>query len=242
MSNKRVWLLPVLLVVALLIIAAMLRLAIWQLDRADEKQSILDRRLSLSLNTPIDLTDLETLDAKQRFLPVFARGRFLVSETLYLDNQVFNQQVGYQVITPFKIQSSDKLILVARGWVAAGSSRDSFPSIETTRDSIEIVGRLNLPAGPPPLWDEKYAVNEGARWQYLDMPAVDVRYREDLHSLVLELHPEYEGDKGLRRAWDQIDDRWVAKHKAYAFQWFSMAAAFFVACLVLIIRRRKIRK
>ena len=89
---------PVLLVVALLIIAAMLRLAIWQLDRADEKQSILDRRLSLSLNTPIDLAVLETLDAKQRFLPVFARGRFLVSETLYLDNQVFNP-VSYTHLT-----------------------------------------------------------------------------------------------------------------------------------------------
>lgn len=240
MSNKRVWLFPLLLVVALLMILAMLRLAIWQLDRATQKQVILDSNRLLSEQAPTDLAALSALAANQRFLPVTARGRFLPSETLYLDNQVFNKQVGYQVITPFRLEGSNKVILVARGWLGVGASRSTLPSVETPSDSLELSGRLNLAAAAPPLWNDEYSAFDGARWQYLDMSELNARYQQDLFPLVLELAPEYKGDKSLMRAWDLINDAWVAKHKAYAFQWFAMAAAFFVACIVLLVRRRKL--
>ena len=239
MSNKKVWRLPLLLLLALLLILAMLRLGVWQLSKASEKQSILDSRLLASQQASVSVESLGKLNESQRFTPVFARGRYLSSKTLYLDNQVFNKQVGYQVITPFVLESTGALILVTRGWVPAGASRDQLPNVASPKGVQRLEGRLNLPAAAPPLWDDKYSVYEGARWQYLDMQELDARYEAALHSLVLELHPDYEGDADLMRAWNDINDQWVAKHNAYALQWFSMAAAFFIACLILLLRRSK---
>ena len=251
MSNKKVWLLPLLLFIAVLIILAMLRLAVWQLDRADQKQSILDRRITLSQQAPLDLAELDkdldrNLDIElgeskqsQQFLPVVARGRYLQSKTLYLDNQVFRQKVGYQVFTPMVLEQTGGIVLVARGWVSAGASRDVLPEVSTPKGLQILEGRLNLPAAPPPLWNDSYSVSKGAVWQYIDMDELAAQFEGDLHSLVLELRPDFEGDTELLRDWNQINDHWVAKHKAYAFQWFSMAFVFFIACVILLLRRPK---
>ena len=239
MSKKRIWRLPVLLVLAIVLVLAMLRLGVWQLDRAAQKQNVLDKSLALSRQAAVDLGLLTKLSDEQRFLPVTAKGQYLKEQTLYLDNQVFNRQVGYQIITPFKLEGSNKLILVARGWIAVGPSRERLPAIETPAGLLTIKGRLNLPVPPPPLWNDDYAASDGARWQYIDLDDIAQRYQQALQPLVLELHPTYVGDQALLRAWDLINDEWVAKHKAYAFQWFSMAAAFFIACLVLLLRERR---
>ena len=36
--------------------------------------------------------------------------------------------------------------------------------------------------------------------------------------------------------WQSINDEWVFKHQAYAFQWFSMALVFAIACLILLVK------
>jgi cytochrome oxidase assembly protein ShyY1 len=57
--------------------------------------------------------------------------------------------------------------------------------------------------------------------------------------LVLELAPSKLADNEPSAAqinWQTIDDDWVYKHQGYAVQWFSMAAVFFIACLILLFK------
>jgi cytochrome oxidase assembly protein ShyY1 len=102
-------------------------------------------------------------------------------------------------------------------------------------------GRLNLPPTKPPLWDDDFEVSDGQVWQYLPINELTERLQLDLISMVVELAPDSHnaGGDNLKRRWQSIDDKWVATHHGYAFQWFAMALAFFIATLVLLLRSVK---
>lgn len=244
-SHQKPYLLPLLLFVAVLMVLGMLRLAIWQLDRAAYKQSLLDqvqrRAAAQEQNLPELLQTVPPADWVQqlRFRPIVAEGQYLPEKSILIDNQVLNKQGGYQLITPMRVEGLEPLVMVSRGWLAAGATRQDLPEFETPDKKVVVSGRLNLPPAQPPLWKEGYPVNDGRVWQYLPLDQYAEQIAASVLPLVVELAPENAGSNGLKVHWQAVNDAWVAKHKAYAFQWFTMAAAFFVACLVLLFRRRK---
>jgi surfeit locus 1 family protein len=231
--------LPILLSLGVIIVLVMLRLAVWQLDRASEKQRLLDQRLIRSSQTEVQIAvlsdELNTPD-KVRFVNVVVDGHYLPSGTIFIDNQVFAGQVGYQVYSPFQSDALDSVILVNRGWISVGRSRQDLPEISLPEGAIRLVGRLNLPPQQPPLWNQKYPVNQGAVWAYLPIEQYSRHFQIKAVPIVLELAPAEPHDPQLKRAWGQINDQWVAKHQGYAFQWFAMALAFSIACSVLLFR------
>lgn len=236
------WKLPLMVIVAVLMILAMLRLGVWQLARADEKRTIVEQLKAksnlpaLTISELIDPTDFSEL----RFRKVDLSGRYLADKSVFVDNQVVNGKVGYQVFTPFELAGSAKSIMIARGFIGVGASRETLPDLITIAQQHSIIGRLNRPPAKPPLWSDEYPVAEGNRWQFLPISELAQQLHLDLFPLVVELAPNKTnanaGSAGLIQKWSEIDDQWVAKHQGYAFQWFAMAAAFFVACLVLLIR------
>lgn len=233
------WKKPVLCLLAIVVILIMLRLGVWQLDRADVKRDIASQLYSRTERAPEPFLALQRglSEAELRFRNVILDGQFISDKTIFVDNQVVNGSVGYQVYTPFHLASVKQTVLVARGWVAVGDSRDVLPKITTDPTPLTLKGRFNLPPAQPPLWDDKYAAFDGQRWQYLPMLEVSQQLGLALFPLVVELAPDEVDAAELVRKWPAIDDQWVAKHQGYAFQWFAMAGAFFIACLVLLFRR-----
>ncbi len=240
-----VWRTPLLCFIGIVVVLGMFRLGFWQLSRAEEKRNIvvqLESRVEQPFVSLQAMTSKLSLD-ELRFRNVSLSGRYLEGSDILIDNQVVNGQVGYQVFTPFIVNNVDLTILIARGWVSAGSSREGLPIISTPTEQISLDGRLNNAPAKPPLWNDKYAVSKGKVWQYLPISDVaDVLHRQ-VFPLVVELAPDSGNSNSLVRKWPDISDQSVAKHQGYAFQWFAMATAFFVACLVLLLRRsRKIKK
>jgi len=233
--------LPLMLITAIVMVLAMLRLGIWQLDRAEQKQLILSELRAKAEQAHVDLLPMvDTINLDNRFLNIRAKGVYDADKSIYIDNQVVNGQVGYQVLTPL-ILASNGAILVARGWLPVGNSRDVLPTFDTPLKPQELIGRLNLPHAKPPLWDDAYNVNDGAVWQYLPIAKYAEQMQLNVLPLVLELAPESASqssvnDSSFIRKWAAVNDEWVAKHQGYAFQWFAMAAAFFIACVVLLLR------
>lgn len=234
---------PLMLIMAVIVLLTMLRLGVWQLERADHKSAILSQRLAKSELAAVDL--LSIVDGMQidqdRFRQVIASGNYDAQKSIYIDNQVVNGRVGYQVFTPL-ILPSNQAILVGRGWLPVGDSRDVLPDFDTPLEPQKLMGRLNLPMAKPPLWNDAYKVNNGAVWQYLPIAQYAHQMQLTVLPLVLELAPEQvsvktEVETSFVRKWAAVNDEWVAKHQGYAFQWFAMALAFFIACVVLLIRR-----
>lgn len=246
-TGKSLVRLPVLLILAVMMVLAMIRLGIWQLDRASQKQQLLDQVLVRSKLPAIDLKSInrtidESIQEELRFRPVTVSGEFQAENTIFIENQVLNKRVGYQVFTLFKPRASDHLVMVSRGWTPAGATRAELPTITTPVGEIQLSGRLNVPPAQPPLWKEGYPAGEGRIWQYLPINEFASQIEAKVMPLVIELAPDQAGTEDLVVKWQEINDKWVAKHKAYAFQWFSMSLAFFVACLVLLVRSLRSKK
>jgi len=238
---------PVLLVIAILIILAMLRLAIWQMDRAEQKQQLLDQ-VTLKASLPgvaiNSLVDNFNPDA-QRYVNVVRNGEYLHDKSIYIDNQVLNGQVGYFVFTPFAITDEDISVVVNRGWISVGESRETLPSFTTPVGQLHLNGRLNKPPAQPPLWNDNYPVAQGVVWAYLPINKYASQMQLKLLPLVVELAPQQItalDDPQFVIKWPEINDEWVAKHQGYAFQWLMMALAFFIACLVLLLKSVKKQK
>lgn len=220
----------------------MLRLGSWQLTRAQHKQSILDQVQQRAELEPVELLslikELSESAAEHQFRQVTASGQYEPQKSIYIDNKVVDSRVGYELFTPLKIDNSDWWVLVDRGWLPVGDSRQNLPQYKTKTGVNDIVGRLRLPPAKPPLWNNDFSVSQGSVWQYLPIAEYADQMQMKLLPLVLELAPAQasEVDTALVRQWGDIDDKWVAKHRGYAFQWVAMAVAFLIACGVLIYR------
>ena len=238
MSIKKHIRLPLLLILAVLIMLALLRLAFWQFDRAAQKQQLLNQQVSRAQQAPLDLLSISPqLCDDYRFVPITATGRFLPDKSIYIDNRVVNAQVGYWVFTPFLLTASDTVVLVNRGWLPVGESRAVLPDFVTSTHQQTLSGRLNRSVAAPPFWDEAYAVHKGAVWQYLPIQQYAAQMQLKVLPLVLELAINSTPETAFIVQPASISDQGVAKHRGYAWQWLAMAAAFFIACCVLLFRR-----
>jgi len=232
-------------------VLGMLRLGFWQLDRAQQKAEILNQVKTQAELPAVELQSLfvgftAELNIDKRFRDVRAKGRYLAGQSIYIDNQVVAGQVGYRVFTPLLLDGSSKTVLVNRGWISVGESRAQLPAFNTPVGTVTLSGRLNTPPAKPPIWNDNYAVADGQLWQYLPLDEYAAQMQLMVLPLVLELAPEQANaelkvlsKQQFKRVWAVIDDEWVAKHQGYAFQWFAMAFAFSIACLVLLVRRNQ---
>ncbi len=185
-----------------------------------------------SINARAD--DPTTLDGRR----VTLRGRFLHDQTLYLDNQVQNRIAGYHVLTPFQTDAG-RSILVNRGWVRVGASREQLPVIPSVTGVTNIEGRIALP--PKHIYEIKPEAHgataagvSGTRapatrvWQNLLIPAIAQQTGVDLPPYVLR--QTNDTADGLTRAWALPESALTktgmtaAKHRGYAFQWYALAA------------------
>lgn len=224
-----------LVTVALLYV--MVSLGFWQADKADYKADLqlkLEQRKTLS---PVNLRELPSLGESRRYLPVELAGEYDVQHSLLLDNITLNRQVGYHVFTPFIIDD-DKTILVIRGFIAQGKTRDQLPDINTPVGKINLQGLLdNTPSKTLVLAEN---VQETSRWpvvlQYIDLEEIKQLLGYELYDMVLWLAPDEAGSFEYDLPVLNLNS---AKNYGYAFQWFAMSLALFIIYIVVNTKRSK---
>jgi len=156
------------------------------------------------------------------FQKIIISGHYDTGRTLLIDNQLHRGQAGYHVITPFILNGGDKIVLVNRGWVALGNSREQLPSIEKPVVDGSIRGIANTPDTSSFRMGE---ISLGDKWPqvipFLDIEAMQAQYGNRLLPIIIWLEPEQAGH--YQRVWNPV---WLApeKSRAYAWQWFAFAA------------------
>jgi surfeit locus 1 family protein len=227
------------LLVALVVaaLAVLISLGMWQLRRAAEKAAIRDAFETRSAAAPLRL-GAERLDpVEHEFFRVAAKGTWQPRDQILIDNQVRQGQPGYRVMTPLKLKGADMSVLVDRGWIPWGPSRQVVPMAPAPEGEVTVEGLLRLPA------TDFYTLEKSAPgpgqpvWQNLDM----ARYREltglVLQDLIVVMSPE-SGGGGFARDWPKYTDAWIARHRGYALQWFGLAAVLVVVVVAAVLRRR----
>ena len=209
-------------------------LGLWQLDRAEFKGAIIEKhKLRLAqparhFNARDDLADVE-------FRRLIVRGEYDLEHSFYVDNKLHRGEAGYLVLTPFKLADSEQIILVDRGWVALGGSRQILPALRPAKVESPVTGVASFPDSGGFRMGE---LSLSGQWPlvipYIDIEALQAQFSPQLLPLVLRLAPDQPGH--YIRAWKPV---WAdpEKSRAYAVQWFAFALIALTLFLVLNLRK-----
>ena len=226
----------------LLVLPLFLSLGFWQLDRAEQKRTLHHefegRQAASEINLNKEDAQLNSFDELQ-WRKVSIEGVFSRDNNVLLDNQVERGVAGYFVYTPFKIKEQDAWVLVNRGWVPAGTSRDNPPEIVAAGEVLRIIGSVKSPPKTGILLAENIVEQLGkgtVRVQKLELAGIGETLNLELLPYVLRMDPD--SPAGFARTW-KTPGSGEETHLGYAFQWFAMATAIFVIYLVLNIKRAK---
>ena len=233
--GKRFWALTL---AALASMAATLALGFWQMGRAQDKlalQAAIEQRQTMA---PIGLQELLAAPTLAGLVhrPVVLRGAWLAGHTVFLDNRQMRGKPGFYVVTPLKLEGSERAVLVERGWVQRNFvDREKLPAIETAPGLVEVRGRM---APPPAKLYEFAGAGGGAIRQNLDLAQFRAETRLDLFQLAVQQTGA--PSEGLLREWP-APATGVEKHYGYAFQWWALSGliAILYAWFQFIAPRRK---
>ena len=127
---------------AILVLGLLLSLGFWQLERAQQKQDMLDLQAERIKLAPVDIASIPMPDDKLRYLPVTLSGRLDSEQQILIDNQIKQGRAGYFVLTPVKLDKN-RAVLLNRGWVPLGIDRNTLPDVKITATKVSAVGRLD---------------------------------------------------------------------------------------------------
>ncbi len=217
---------------ALFFLLLTLWLGNWQQQKAQTQRDLQTRYDRAEQQAPIPVGQHPLDREAVLYRKLALRGVFDPAQTILIDNRVHDGVAGYHVLTPLLLAGSSMAVLVNRGWVAVGASREQLPVIPTPSGEVRIVG---MAVDPHSRYLELGKVQRsGQVWQNLDFDAYAARYPKTLQPVLLQQTSET--PDGLLRTWPRPDLK-IDMHVSYAVQWYSLAATLVVLWLAVNIRR-----
>jgi surfeit locus 1 family protein len=222
--------------VTIILLPCLLWLGFWQLDRAEQKRALLEN-FEISQKQPaVNITSVIKQEQLLQYQKIKMVGKFDVQHQFLLDNKVYQGKAGYHVITPLMLSGSDKVILVNRGWLPQGVTRQDLPTITTPEGIIKIFGQVKLNPGEGFSlggdMDEEsgwprvvQSVNTSILANYLGYPILSFLVLQDAKS-----------DTGFVRDW-YIKKIVPEKSTSYAVQWFALSLALVIIYLIVNFRK-----
>ncbi|WP_284691676.1 SURF1 family protein [Pinirhizobacter soli] len=215
-----------------------IRLGVWQLDRAAEKDELLRRYAASATAAQEDFAGVASNPPGDRYPRVGVTGQFVPGREYYLDDQTHASQQGIHVYAPFKVDGIADLLLVDLGFVPREAGH--IPQVPPLPTGAQSLHGLYVPTPGIGIRMGGNALPTQNAWPkttiYLDTTEIGMDLKQRMFPRVLLLdadpHAAYVRD-------------WTpgfmppARHRAYAFQWFTFALA---AVVIFFILHRKPRR
>ena len=219
--------------------ALFVRLGFWQLHRADYKDGLL-RRYAAAATAPLqDFAAVATRPPQDAYPRVQVEGRYLADRVYLLDNPKHDDRGGVEAYVPLRVAGQDRLLLVDLGFLP-GNGTDQTPQLPPLPAGVQSLHGLYV---PPPGHGFEMGGNALARqsaWPkktiYFDPAQIAADLHAELYPRVLSLDADPAAIYVRVHTLD-FGDMPPARHRAYAFQWFSFAIAVVVILLVLNRKR-----
>ncbi|AXS83734.1 MULTISPECIES: SURF1 family protein [Marinobacter] len=219
-----------LLVFSGVFLPVLISLGVWQLNRAAEKQLLLDQWQQEAVN--LDWPDMVALDLSNG-RPVTLTGLY-GNRNWLLDNRTRDGVPGYEVLTVFRPVSGPPVV-VNRGWVQAPRTRDQLPEVDPPDGVFTLQGRISDYPVPPVLGDQPPATGPWPRRvQSLSKEAARAEIPE-LPGRIVRLSGDHQ--PGAYRADWKPDLMGPQTHYGYATQWFALAVALTILTIVASYRK-----
>jgi len=221
--------------ITLVLFPLFVSLGLWQLQRAEQVsaiQTIFDHRLEADYQDLLPI--INNAQASLKYRKISIQGHYLSQPSFLYDNRLHQGQPGYHVISAFKPTASQRILLVNRGWIAQGNSRDSLPVIDIDSTETVLHGILYHPIASVVLTDKTEQHDLQQRVQRIDISQLQTQFDQSLLPYMIWLAPDQA--QGYVRAW-QPHYRDPRKNTAYAVQWFSFALILLFLYFKLNTRR-----
>ena len=209
------------------------RLGFWQLARANEKRTMLATQQLRAADVPIEWSPGDVLP--KQYQPIHVRGHFS-SMTFLLDNQHYQHQFGYNVLSPLILDNGD-VVLIDRGWVSGNANRNDTPKIEVPSELLNAEGSAYYPSQKNwslgNIFDRKKT--NLAVIELIDAHILSQFLHKSVYPFIIRMRPQ--GPHGFVREWPVVamsPDR----HVAYAVQWFAMALVVVLLFIILSIKKK----
>jgi surfeit locus 1 family protein len=227
---------------AIVVIATTVSLGNWQMRRAAEKLE-LQGRIDAALAAPaVAIGADRRLGAEQVGRRVVLSGQWLDQFSVYVDNRTWRGRAGFHVLTPIRIEGSNQVALVLRGWIPGDpSNRSNLPALPVFHSAVLIEARvepdlsqtIELARTEPPgpnnrLW-QNASLERVAAWSGLELAPVLLRQTGE------------DPSGTLVRDWPNPGSG-TEKHRAYAVQWYALALLTAALWLGLSYRSYRNRK
>ena len=128
---------------AILGIIILISLGVWQLQRLEWKNQLISQRTSAFQLPPVEFSLLKDDLSYWVWKKVKITGFFDNSNELYLAARSLRGNVGFHVLTPFKLLESNEYILVNRGWVPREKINPKEREIGQIYGEVSLIGIAN---------------------------------------------------------------------------------------------------
>ncbi|MDI1230082.1 MAG: SURF1 family protein [Methylobacter sp.] len=210
--------------VYLCLLPVLLTLGLWQLDRSEQKQALLNLQEQAVATETLHLSEvMENSTETLRYKQVEVTGRYDMAHQFLIDNQISGGKAGYFVLTPLILTGETKAVLVNRGWIPLSSDRSILPDLQINPVQATITGRINdFPSVGIKLAGAEIPTSS---WpsvvQVVDSQVLAKKLGYSLFQFQVELAKEL--PDGFKREWHTTTIMLPEQHTAYAIQWFALA-------------------
>ena len=199
-------------------------LGLWQVERGHEKSNIIEQ-----FNNNITKTPKSFSEESSKWDRVIVKGIWDGSKQILVDNVINSGIAGYKVLTPLQINETEIFILVDRGWISQGKSRDTLPRIDIKDEYVEVYGILEDPELGFVLSEDLVTDNWPKVSQTKNLDVLRKEFDEQLSSYILVADPTLKSSLAYMKI---VPSNMTAeKHFGYAIQWFTM---FVALCLMYL--------
>jgi surfeit locus 1 family protein len=223
-------------VLALLVAAVCARLGLWQLDRLADRRAANAEALAARAAPEVVLAP-GALGPELAGRRVRVTGEFDRAAEVVIRGQAWDGGPGIRLVTPLRIEGSDTLVLVDRGFVK------SPDALRADVSGLDEPGRRTVRGLAYPLalredGGQPLERDGSVTWRGLDRDALRARIPLPVAAVwVLETPDSTLPSWPRRMAAPALDD---GPHLSYALQWFAFALIGVVGAGVVAVRARRL--
>jgi cytochrome oxidase assembly protein ShyY1 len=216
-------LVPALLI--LFVVAVTVRLGFWQRDRAHQREAVQASIDQAGRASPLTIGSAPLALHAVEYHRVRATGTFMPEQVVYLDNRMYNDQPGFYVVMPLKLDGGG-YVLVNRGWLPRNiADRTVIAPYRTPDGPVEVDGMARADASTAFELGAGGSAPHSKIRQNLDVAAYAAETGLPLQPFVIQQTGFGNAlNDGLVRDWP-VPTTGVERNYGYMFQWWGMAVA-----------------